>query len=154
MPTTKCPINIDSIDKYCITSIKSTSTATASSACTIEATVGANAIIETTVCWLTRYTKWLPHSCHVRNSNAVHPSFAPVARKKTVWTELEEEGTGRIYYHSSASQSSQWHPPVWMDYMDTQVSRSFGVRERDASIVQLLCYPQVNLPLLSNEDPV
>ncbi|CAM9122321.1 unnamed protein product [Scytosiphon promiscuus] len=37
---------------------------------------------------------------------------------KAVWEELEEAGTGRRYYFSSASHTSQWYPPVWMDYMD------------------------------------
>lgn len=44
-----------------------------------------------------------------------------VRGKQTVWEEIKEPGSGVSYYFSSVSQSSQWHPPVWMDYVDTKV---------------------------------
>jgi len=46
------------------------------------------------------------------------PSFGG---QKTVWEELKEPGTGICYYYSSASQSSQWEPPEWIDYFDHKV---------------------------------
>lgn len=51
------------------------------------------------------------------------PSGRACDAQKTVWEELKEVGTGQRYYFSSVSQSSQWDPPVWVDYVDTQVRR-------------------------------
>lgn len=38
-----------------------------------------------------------------------------------VWEEMTDAGSGLCYYFSSVSNSSQWYPPVWMDYLDPQV---------------------------------
>ncbi|CBN78878.1 hypothetical protein Esi_0152_0051 [Ectocarpus siliculosus] len=47
-------------------------------------------------------------------------SAAATSNRQTVWEEIKEPGSGVSYYFSSESQTSQWHPPVWMDYIDTK----------------------------------
>ncbi|CAM9728750.1 unnamed protein product, partial [Pylaiella littoralis] len=65
-------------------------------------------------------SRWKGQDHHQQIATEENTPAATTHRKQTVWEELKEPGSGLCYYYSSASQTSQWHPPVWIDFLDTQ----------------------------------
>ena len=66
--------------------------------------------------WAIRSEWRTPHSRshHPHATNQWPDNSEPL----TVWEELKCPITQQHYYFSNASQSAQWEPPRWVDYID------------------------------------